>query len=95
MLKIAQCLNPSLASICKRAIELESITAMVHKCLPEKYRAYCKVSSFNKGCLVLLVNNALWASEIRYLLPELRDALRKNAGLHQLITIKMNIDLAA
>lgn len=95
MLKITQCLNPSLASICKRAIELESITAIIHKYLPEHYRAYCKVSSFNKGCLVLLVNNALWASEIRYLLPELRDQLRQSAGLHQLITIKMNIELTS
>jgi hypothetical protein len=91
MRKITQCLNPALTSICKRAIELESITAILHQYLPEHYRAYCKVSSFNKGCLVLLVSNALWASEIRYLLPELRDQLRSSAGLYQLITMKITV----
>jgi hypothetical protein len=91
MRKITQCLNPTLTAICKRAIELESITVILHQYLPEHYRTYCKVSSFNKGCLVLLVNNALWASEIRYLLPELRDQLRNSAGLYQLITMKITV----
>jgi len=91
MRKITQCLNPMLTSICKRAIELESITAILHQYLPVHYRAHCKVSSFNKGCLVLLVNNAMWASEIRYLLPELRDQLRTSAGLYQLITMKITV----
>ena len=93
MRRITHCLNPSLTTLCKRAIELESLTAMVQGYLPETNRVQCSVGSFNKGCLVLIVTDPVWASELRYSLPALRDHLRLHAGLHQLITIKINLAL--
>ena len=97
MRKITECLNPTLSSICKRAIELESLTAIVHRYLPTQYHTICRVSHFNKGCLVLLVDDPVWSAQMRFILPELRDKLRTSAGLYQLITIKiqnatLNID---
>lgn len=92
MRKIVDCLNPTLQSICKKAIELESMTEIVQQYLPVRYQEHCKVGSFSKGCLYLHVPNALFAAELRYLLPELRDQLRSEGRLYQLITIKIQID---
>ena len=91
MRKISHCLNPALTSICKRAIELESLTVMIQAYLPEHCRGACSVGSFNKGCLTLVLNDPKWASELRYRLPELRDQLRQNQGLYQLGSIKLGI----
>ena len=91
MRHISHCLNPTLTTLCQRAIELESLTAIVQRYLPEAHRAQCTVGSFNKGCLVLIVTDPVWASELRYHLPDLRDHLRHHQGLHQLINIKINM----
>ena len=93
MRRITNCLSPSLTTLCKRAIELESLTSIVQGYLPETNRVQCSVGSFNKGCLVLIARDPVWASELRYSLPGLRDHLRRHAGLHQLITIKINLAL--
>ena len=93
MRRITHCLNPTLTVLCKRAIELESLTATVQYYLPKSDKAQCTVGSFNKGCLILIVTDPVWASVLRYSLPELRDNLRREAGLYQLITIKINVAL--
>lgn len=79
-------------SVCKRAIELESLTAILQAHLPAQYHAYCTVGGFNNGCLTLQVTQPLLATELRYLLPDLRDTLRSKAGLYQLVNIKMIVD---
>jgi hypothetical protein len=91
MRKINQCLNPVLMSVCQQAIELESLTAIVQDYIKPFTAAPCSVISLNKGCLVLLVETALSATELRYQLPALRDYLRSHMGLHQLVTIKIQV----
>lgn len=34
----------------------------------------------------------VWATQLRYILPELRDRLRKEAGLYQLSSIKVTVN---
>jgi hypothetical protein len=91
MRPITHCLNPTLTAICKQSLELESLSAIIHHYLPESYRSCCTVGSFNKGCLTLVVSDPAWASELRFHLPQLRDHLRQQAKLHQLITIKIQL----
>lgn len=87
MRRINRCLNPRLRDICKRAIQLDELNAKLLTLLPEELKTQCKVGSFNAGCLAIMVKDAVWASQLRYLLPELRDNMRK-AGIYQLISIK-------
>lgn len=92
MRKITQCFNTPLAAIYKQASQLESLTHLVqrhlkkneHECVP------CKVSRFSKGCLVLAVDDPVWATQLRFELPQLRDKLRQE-GLHQLTSIRINL----
>lgn len=90
MRQITQCFSASLASIYQEATQLASLTALVKQQLGQDETVPCEVSRFSKGCLVLAVQDAAWASQLRYELPTLRDKLRK-AGLHQLISIRIQL----
>lgn len=91
MKSIRYCLNKQLADLCKHAVELEELSQKISQLLPPDLAPHCKISSFNKGCLVLSAADAVWSSQIRYAIPELRDKLRK-AGIYQLSSIKVNVE---
>lgn len=91
MRSISHCLNKQLTEICQRSLQLEELTHKVKQLLPENIAGECSVGSFNKGCLVLTTTDAVWAAQLRYAVPELRDKLRKEAGLYQLSSIKVTV----
>lgn len=91
MRHITRCSNVILTEICQQAIKLEALTAKIKPYLPEALREDCTVGSFNNGCLTLVITNPMWAVQLRYSLPELRDTLRKEAGIHQLASIKIHM----
>ncbi|KTD22182.1 Zn-ribbon-containing, possible RNA-binding protein-like protein [Legionella lansingensis] len=93
MRQVNRCLNPQLAALCEKAMELAALNNLIKKYLPLSLVEYCRVGSFNKGCLVIVTASA-WATELRYIIPDLRDKLRKQAGLYQLTGIKISIDEA-
>ncbi len=72
-------------------MQLEDLSNKVAHLLPQNLAKQCQVGSFNKGCLVLTTTESVWASQLRYALPELRDALRKEAGMYQLSSIKVTV----
>lgn len=87
---INKCLNAQLLDICHRAIQLDELNDKIKVLLPSPLSNYCLVAGFNQGCLLISAKNAAWATELRYLLPELRDKLR-TAGLYQLTSIKITL----
>lgn len=91
MRSISRCLNKQLVDLCKRSVQLEELTNKIKLLLPEVLANECHVGSFNKGCLLLTTTNAAWASQLRYAIPELRDKLRKEAGMYQLSSIKIAV----
>ncbi|MDR3501111.1 MAG: DUF721 domain-containing protein [Legionella sp.] len=90
MRSINRCLNKQLVDLCQRSLQLEELSNKLRQLLPEELAKECLVGSFNKGCLLITTANAAWASQLRYLIPELRDNLRK-AGLYQLLSIKVSV----
>ncbi|AHE66152.1 DUF721 domain-containing protein [Legionella oakridgensis] len=93
MRRINSCLNAQLETLCQRVIQLDEMNKIVSTYLPETFREYCQVGSFNKGCLVLLVKNSALASQLRYSLPEIRNKLRTEAHIYQLTSIKITIEV--
>lgn len=85
---ISRCLNAQLIDLCQQSIKLDELNSKIKTTLETPLADNCQVAAFNKGCLILSVTNAAWATELRYLLPELRDKLRK-MGLYQLVSIKI------
>ncbi|MDP3561959.1 MAG: DUF721 domain-containing protein [Legionellaceae bacterium] len=93
MRHITQCFNPKLTQICLQATQLKKISAIVFDYMPENLHNHCRVASFQNGCLLLTTNDAVWASQLRYIIPELRDKLRSEAKLYQLASIKISVDI--
>lgn len=92
MRKITQCFNTPLASIYKQASQLDDLTRLVQGHLKKHDDAAvpCTVSRFTNGCLILAVDDPVWAAQLRFELPNLRDKLRQE-GLHQLTSIRINL----
>ncbi|MDI9819222.1 MULTISPECIES: DUF721 domain-containing protein [unclassified Legionella] len=91
MRPISHCLNNQLSKICQHTLQLDALDALLKSSLPPHLVGHCQTGGFSKGCLTISIDNASWATELRYLLPELRDKLRKEAGLYQLVSIKIAI----
>ncbi|KTD18215.1 DUF721 domain-containing protein [Legionella jordanis] len=91
MRRVNACLNKQLSAICENALQLEALNVLIKGYLPQHLIAHCQVASFTKGNLTIQVTHAAWATELRYLCPELRDRLRKDAGLYQLTGIKISL----
>lgn len=91
MRRINRCLNPRLIEICKRSVQLEELNAKLRTYLPEALQEHCHAGSFNRGCMVIVASNPVWASQLRYSIPELRDKLRKEAGIYQLTSITIAV----
>lgn len=93
MKRINSCLNTQLTEICQKVIELDALTELLRTVLPASLFERCRVASFTRGCLNLSLSleDKAWATELGYLLPELRDKLRKEAGLYQLANINITM----
>lgn len=91
MRKITQCLNKQLLTLCERSVQLEELSNKIMRFLPADLAKECLVGSFSKGCLVLTTTDAAWASQLRYAIPELRDKLRKEAGMYQLSSVTVMV----
>lgn len=91
MRHINQCFTSEIAKICQQAMSLESLNESIIEFLPQECKAYCKVSSFNKGHLILKVSDPIWLTPLRFLIPSLRDNLRREARIYQLATITIQV----
>ncbi len=91
MKRIRHCLNPRLAEIGQRSIQLEALAEKICQFLPAEFHPHCKVASFSQGNLILTIDCPVWGAQLRYLLPELRNQLRSTGGFYQLSSIKLNV----
>jgi hypothetical protein len=95
MRRINRCLNSRLTAICQRTVQLEELSEKLAYYLPPTLQPHCRVGSFTHGCLLIVVSDPVWSTQLRYLLPELRDKLRKEANIHQLTSIKITVATTA
>lgn len=91
MRRINRCLNKQLLTMCQQTAQLEELNAKLRLYLKPHLSQHCSVGSFNKGCLIIATSSAAWATELRYEIPALRDQLRKEAGLYQLLSIQIKV----
>lgn len=91
MRRIKECLNPRLLEICQHTVQLSTLNATLKTYLHAPLAEHCQIGHFSKGCLLITTTSSAWATELRYSLPDLRDKLRKEADLHQLASIKIQV----
>ena len=91
MRQISLYLNPQLIEIYQRTQKIKALNDILSNYLPAHLQAHFSVGNFNNGYLTLTTSDPVWASQLRYLLPELRDNLRNKAGIYQLTSIQIHI----
>lgn len=87
--KAVNCLNPNLIKIYKKTAEIEQLSAKIIKHLPSQLQSKIHIASFDKGQLVLKAIDPAIRTELRYLLPELRENLRSKEQLYSLVNIRI------
>lgn len=87
MRQISQCFDTKLARLFKEAAALDALSAQVKRHVGD---IPCTVSRYHQGTLTLNVQDAVWATRLRYEIPMLRDKLRRE-GLHQLTSIRVSL----
>lgn len=89
---IIECLNNNLPELCQHVLKRHALKENLKLYLPDPLSKHCQIGGFVKGCLMIMTE-ACWATELRYHVPALRDKLRTQAGLYQLISIKIIISM--
>lgn len=92
MRRINRCFNKQILSLCQQTVQLDDLNLKLKQLLPPTLQEHCRAGSFNKGCLLIIINKPTVATELRYFIPTLRDTLRSEAGLYQLSSIKIQIN---
>ncbi|NKB46315.1 MAG: DUF721 domain-containing protein [Legionellales bacterium] len=86
-----QLLNHSggkLQYLLQRTSELDILNNTLRGYLPAELVEHVWVTNIRQGCLILATHNATWGTHLRYLLPSLRDALRRDGILPNLTEIQ-------
>jgi hypothetical protein len=81
----------TLKTIINRAHYLNELTQKVRHYLAEELAAHCQVANYQAGKLVLIVDSSVWASRLRFSIPQLCKSLQTLALFEQLKTIEYTI----
>lgn len=79
-----------LGFIQKKVIQLNQLNEIWQKNAPD-LAAHSRIANFREGCLVIEIDNASWATRLRYVIPDLIKKLVKHTPLKTLKEIKWYI----
>ena len=93
MRHIRDCLSKQFTKLYQQAQDTQHLTDIIRQYLPDILREHCYVLHMQRGCLTLGTPDATWATQLRYLLPQLRDQLRQEQQWHHLVSINIVIQV--
>lgn len=80
--------NATLKDLLLKIQYLTQLTSLVNSHLTEPLRSHVVVANYRDGCLVLALDNAVWATELRYKHKVLLAALQTNSALLTLTSLE-------
>lgn len=85
--------NPTalLSAIKTKAAQLSHLNNLLHAQLEASLAQYCRVANFRENILIIEVDGSVWATRLRYIVPELLQKLRREKEFHRLQEIKWYI----
>lgn len=89
--QVLSCDGGQLQGMLSKIKQLQAIEGVLKHQLDPALALHCRVANFRNGTLVIEVDSAAWATQIRYLTPDLLSVLRSEGGLHNLRAIKSYI----
>ena len=84
--------SEQLNNIFNKLRQLESFQKLWLTFVPENLRAYTKVANYRDDSLVIAVASAAWATELRFILPQMLQTLRMEGKIYQLRSISFYVD---
>ena len=82
---------PQLGNIIEKAQQLEQLNNLFHSTLDTDLATHCQLAKFEQGEMVLIVDNAAWATRLRYTTPDTIKILSVQPEFHNLRTIRYKI----
>ena len=91
MRHISSCLTQQLQTVHPQVLQLTELQHKINYYLPKELQKYYFVKSFVRGCLLIITHHANLAAQFNCLIPDLRNKLRNEVGLYQLVSIKLQV----
>jgi hypothetical protein len=86
------CGRGTLSILHRKVAQLDKLTALLKNSLNDPLRQHCQVANLKDDCLVIMVDSAAWATQIRYLTPDLLKQLKRSPELQHVRTLHCYID---
>lgn len=82
--------NSSFNLLINHSKQLIQINEIVRHTLTQPLQSHCKVANYRENILYLHVDSPAWATRLRFALPELTEALKKNRDFSGLTQIQIH-----
>jgi hypothetical protein len=83
--------SPAIDSVLNKLKQLTELQNILHSYLAEKLAEHCQVANYENNSLCIITNTALWATQIRFQIPNLLTQLRQHDELRALREIRCKI----
>lgn len=80
-----------LAGLLQQLVYLQTLAPLLTKTLPETLASHCQLANYRQGRLIIAVSNQAIATRLRFILPDLRQQLRKHQAFAGLVGIDFYI----
>jgi hypothetical protein len=88
-----------LQTLLEKLKQLQQLDALLAEHLDPRLASHCQVATLENNCLIVITDNAIWATQFRFQAPTLLPKLRQHPQLYALKNIsckirpKHNVDL--
>ena len=83
--------SPAIDSVLNKLKQLSDLQNILSKYLTEKLAEHCQVANYENNALCIITNSALWATQLRFQIPNLLTQLRQHDELRALREIRCKI----
>lgn len=83
--------QPGLQQIMRHARLIGRLQLIVQQNLPPAAAAHCQLANYNHGRLLLVIDNAHWATRLRYQQEQLTERLRRHPQFSDLRIIQFRV----
>ncbi len=77
----------SLANLLKKVEQLNQFNRIFAQYLDPNIAAHCKIANLQNNCLIVIVENGSWATQLRFLIPDLIVKLNQHPHLQMVKAI--------
>lgn len=86
---VIQQAGDELGQLIDKSLYLQTISQILHEHLHRPLNEHCQVANLQDNCLIIIAESAAWATQLRYLAPELIKQLQAIPDLKHVETLRV------